>query len=455
MFKRDFIWGVSTAAYQIEGAAFEDGKGLSVWDTFCMNEGNVFDGHNGNIACDHYHRYKEDIKLMKELGVKHYRFSIAWTRIMPEGKGEINQKGVDFYNNLIDELLANSITPFITLFHWDTPQALEDIGGWKNPEISDWFAEYANVIGKSFGDRVKYFITINEPQSYLGGYHGRHSMPPNAGLSLRDMVPIVHNMLLAHGKATIALRNTVKNALISFAPCGSYFYPADENKPSDIEAARKVLFAPNPDINGVHWNISWYSDPIFLGRYPEEHLKYYEKYLPNTWKDDLKIINQPLDFCGQNIYCGRAVTTDENGDPKILPRKAGFSRFANSWGTVSPQSIKWAAIYLYERYKSPIVITENGMANNDTVSLDGKVHDPQRIDYLHRYIIALHEAVELGADINGYFQWSFMDNFEWAKGYNERFGMIYIDYETLDRIPKDSAYWYKDVITNNAQNIIK
>ncbi len=453
MFKKDFVWGVATAAYQIEGGAFEDGRGLSVWDTFCMEQGNVKFGHTGNVACDHYHKYKEDVALMKELGVKNYRFSVSWSRIIPNGIGEVNPKGIDFYNNLIDELLANGITPYMTLFHWDTPQALEDRGGWRNPDMSDWFANYARVIGENFGDRVKHFMTLNEPQSYLGGYEGRGSMPPKAGLENRFLVPVIHNTLLAHGKAVIALRDTVKDCKISYAPCGDYFYPLDENNPADIEAARKLTFRANDNFKGPHWNVAWFADPIFLGKYPEEHLVGYEQYLPKGWQEDLKIINQPLDFCAQNIYGARPATTDKDGNPVIVPLKVGFSRMSNAWGTVTPKSLKWASIFLYDRYKKPIFITENGMANNDTVSLDGKVHDPQRIDFLHRYIKALSEAADMGADIGGYFQWSFLDNFEWAQGYNERFGMIWVDYETLERIPKDSAYWYKTVMETNGENL--
>lgn len=454
MFKKDFIWGAASAAYQIEGGAFEDGKGLSVWDVFSHQPGNVFWNHNGDVACDHYHKYKEDIALFKKLGIKNYRFSVSWPRIIPNGIGEINPKGIEFYNNLIDELLANGITPYMTLFHWDTPKALDNMGGWRNPAISDYFEEYARVIAENFGDRVKYFMTLNEPQSFMHGYRERTGMPPTAGFPICEMVPTIHNVLMAHGKAAKVLRELVPDAKIGLAPCGNYFYPLDENNPSDIEAARQLTMGICQNTDDLHWNISWYSDPIYLGSYPAEQLEVYGKYLPDGWEDDLKTICQPLDFCGQNVYGGYPATMDENGKPKKVELPAGWTRLGNPVGTpVTPKSLKWATIFLYERYKLPILVCENGMACTDTVSVDGKVHDPQRIDYLHRYIKGIKEATEMGVDIMGYFVWSVMDVFEWSKGYTMRLGLIYVNYETLERIPKDSAYWYKELMETNAENL--
>lgn len=451
MFREDFIWGAATASYQIEGAAFEDGKGLSIWDTHCMEPGNVLHGDTGNIACDHYHKYKEDVALMKEMGLKAYRFSISWARILPEGIGKVNQKGIEFYNNLINELIAANITPYITLFHWDYPQALQNKGAWMNSESSEWFKEYARVVAENFGDRVKHYITFNEPQVFFSGYNGSH--PPKHQNPPQNMVPMAHNILLAHGKAVLEIRKIVKDAKVGFAPCGNFFYPLDESSKTDIAAARELMFKIEEMDNNFCGSITWWSDPVCLGRYPEKYSAFHKQFLPKNYEEDLKIIHQPLDFYCQNIYGGMPATTNEKGEPIVAELPPGFSRMANTWGTVTPKSIKWATYFLYERYGLPIIISENGMCNNDTVSLDGKVHDPQRIDYLHRYLSALNESIEMGTDVRGYFQWSLLDNFEWLEGYRDRFGLIYVDYKTLKRTPKDSAYWYKQVIAQNGKNL--
>ena len=453
MFKKGFLWGVGSAAFQVEGAANEDGKGPSNWDMHCKESGNISYGHSGDTACDQYHRYREDAALMKELGIKAYRFSISWPRIIPSGIGDTNPKGIEYYNSLITELIKNGIEPVITLFHWDLPAPLQEKGGFLNNEISDWFEYFAAVIADNFGDRVKYFITINEPQSFLGGYFST-SHPPKEKHTMGEMAVAVHNVLLCHGKAARVIRERVTDAKIGYAPCGSYFYPLDENNKKDIEAARELTFAPNrADINGTHWCISGYSDPIYLGCYPEEYLEYYEKYLPAGWQEDLKIIHQPTDFCGMNIYTGSAVTTDSSGKPYAVPKKPGHDIAANIWGFVTPPAIKWGAIFNYERYKKPIIITENGFCNADVIFMDGKVHDPQRIDYTHRHLLQLKEATDAGVDVAGYFHWTFLDNMEWQAGYTQRFGLVHVDFETQKRTPKDSAYWYKAVIKANGENL--
>ncbi len=444
-FKKDFVWGAATASYQIEGAWNEDGKGLSIWDVFSHEPNKICEGHTGDVACDHYHRYKQDVKLMKQLGIKAYRFSISWPRLIPNGVGKLNPKGVEFYSNLIDELLENGIEPYITLFHWDYPYELYKKGGWLNDDSVNWFADYAARVAELFSDRVKNFITFNEPQcfigeSYLGAVHA-----PGLRVSYKDVFQMCHNVLKAHGAAVIALRKNAKQPIkIGYAPTGTVCYPSSENE-ADIEAARKNMFKCNYINNGVMWNISWWSDPVILGKYPQDGLELYKEYLPEITDEDMKLINQPIDFFGSNIYNGEEVKSDSNGNPVIVAHKIGHGKTAIQW-TVTPESLRWGPKFYYERYKLPFFITENGMSAHDVVSLDGKVHDPNRIDFLNRYLIELEKATDDGVDIGGYFQWSFMDNFEWAKGYTERFGLVYVDYETQQRIPKDSAYWYKNWI---------
>lgn len=444
-FKKDFVWGAATASYQIEGAWNEDGKGLSIWDVFSHEPNKICEGHTGDVACDHYHRYKQDVKLMKQLGIKAYRFSISWPRLIPNGVGKLNPKGAEFYSNLIDELLENGIEPYITLFHWDYPYELYKKGGWLNDDSVNWFADYAARVAELFSDRVKNFITFNEPQcfigeSYLGAVHA-----PGLRVSYKDVFQMCHNVLKAHGAAVIALRKNAKQPIkIGYAPTGTVCYPSSENE-ADIEAARKNMFKCNYINNGVMWNISWWSDPVILGKYPQDGLELYKEYLPEITDEDMKLINQPIDFFGSNIYNGEEVKSDSNGNPVIVAHKIGHGKTAIQW-TVTPESLRWGPKFYYERYKLPFFITENGMSAHDVVSLDGKVHDPNRIDFLNRYLIELEKATDDGVDIGGYFQWSFMDNFEWAKGYTERFGLVYVDYETQQRIPKDSAYWYKNWI---------
>ncbi len=448
-FREDFIWGVATASYQIEGAAYEDGRGLSVWDDFCRQPGRVFEGHSGDTACDHYHRYPEDVALMAALGVKNYRFSIAWPRIFPEGKGAVNQKGLDFYKKLVDCLLAHGITPYATLYHWDYPLALMRHGGWLSPDSSDWFAEYTHTVGQALGDSLKNYFTLNEPQcfigiSYLGTVHA-----PGIQHSLKDNLAMAHNVLLAQGKAVQALRATVPGSQIGYAPTGTTYYPATSSE-ADINAAREATF----DVSEANWgfNIAWWSDPVLLGHYPEAGLRRLEAILPNIGPEDMKQIHQPLDFYGQNIYHSAPVMADATLGYREAARPVGHTKTAIGW-PVTPESLYWAPKFLYERYKTPMLITENGLSCQDGVSLDGKVHDPSRIDFLHRYLRNLRKASEEGADIRGYFQWSFMDNFEWAKGYDDRFGLVYVDYETQLRTPKDSAFWYQKVMETNGREL--
>ena len=446
-FAKDFVWGAATSSYQIEGTGRDSGKGQNIWDVFTKETGRVYEGHTGDIACDHYHRFREDVAYMKELGLKGYRFSIDWSRVLPEGTGKVNEKGIDFYNALIDELLEQGIEPYITLYHWELPYEIYKRGGWMNPEIVEWFGQYARLVAERFSDRVKYFFTLNEPQCFvgLGFLQGCHA--PGVKAPLRDTFEMAHNALKAHGRAVQMLRAYGKqNVQIGYAPTSGMCYPEKET-PKDIEAARKALFALPDDLSNWTWNVSWWSDPVILGKYPEEGMKKYEKYLPVITDEDMKLISQPIDFYGQNIYNGRCIRMGTDGRPEEVRRPAGFPKTATNW-PVTPEALYWGPKFLYERYRKPIYITENGMACHDTVSQDGKVHDPNRIDFLARYLKNLKRAAE-EIDIRGYFQWSLMDNFEWDKGYAERFGIIYVDFETQERIWKDSAYWYRDLIRRN------
>ena len=449
-FNKDFIWGAATAAYQIEGAWNEDGKGENVWDVFSHEYEHVFEGHTGDIACDHYHRYKEDVQLMKELGINAYRFSISWSRIIPDGIGEINPKGVEFYSNLIDELIANGIEPYVTLFHWDYPYALHKKGGWLNDDSVGWFAQYAAKISQLFSDRVKNFITFNEPQCFIGAGYMTGEHAPGYKVMYKDILQMCHNVLKAHGAAVIALRENAKQEIkVGYAPTGTSCYPASDRL-EDIEAARKKMFECAPLCRGLMWNVSWWSDPVILGKYPEDGLKMYRDYLPEITEEDMRLINQPLDFYANNIYNGQEIRADENGNPQRVGHKVGLAKTAIQW-PITPEALRWGPRFYYERYKLPFYITENGMSAHDVVSLDGKVHDPNRIDFLNRYLLELEKATDDGVDVRGYFQWSLIDNFEWAKGYNDRFGLIYVDYETQKRTPKDSYYWYKNWIEEHSK----
>lgn len=447
-FKKDFVWGVATASYQVEGAAYRDGKGLNIWDIFCKQEGKVIGYENGDEACGHYDRFKEDIQLMKEMGVKAYRFSLSWARILPKGIGEVNQKGIDFYNALIDELIAQGITPYITLYHWDLPYELHKKGGWLNSECVEWFGEYAKVVAEHFSDRVKHFFTMNEPQIFIGlGYmNGLHA--PGYKVSAHDGFQMAHHTLKAHGNGVIALRKYAKQPiLVSFAPTSLFHYPATDSE-EDIEAAREMTMGLSDDPLAFAMSVTWWSDPVFFGRYPEEGLIKYKDYLPEITEEDMKLIHQPLDFLGQNIYNGGEVRRGEDGKPEFVKRKQGYALTALKW-PVTPQALYWGPKFLYERYKLPIIITENGLSCHDMVSLDGKVHDPNRIDFLQRYLRALRQAANDGVDVMGYLAWSFMDNFEWHSGYAERFGLVYVDYPTQKRIIKDSGHWYKTIMESN------
>lgn len=447
-FKNDFIWGAATASYQVEGAYLDDGKGLNIFDTFCKIPNNIANNDNGDVACDHYHHFKEDVSLMKKIGLKAYRFSISWARILPDGTGKVNPAGIKFYSDLIDELLKNNIEPFITLYHWDMPLALDKLGGWRNPEIVRWFANYAKVIAENFSDRVKNFFTINEPQIIVGLGHQEGVHAPGLKLTAPELLEVCHNLLKAHGAAVIALRTFGKQKLnIGFAPCGSMNIP-ETNSPEDIDAARRSMFEFDDPSFAPH-SISWYNDAVILGHYPEREFKICEPFMPKITDSDMKLISQPIDFLGHNIYWGMTIS-GKSGKPIAVKHADDHKNKPHDW-PVTHDCIYWGTKFLYERYRTPIIISENGKSCLDIVSPDGCVHDEERISYLKGYLKCLKKSASEGNDIIGYFVWSLLDNFEWAYGYKERFGLIYIDYASQKRILKDSSFFYGDIIKSNGE----
>lgn len=445
-FPEGFTWGCAAASYQVEGAAYEDGKGLSVWDMLCKREGAIYEGNTGDVACDHYHRYEEDVALMKQIGLQAYRLSIAWPRVLPEGTGAVNDKGLDFYDRLVDALLAAGVQPWVTLFHWDYPHALYCKGGWLNRDSSDWFAEYTRVIVDKLSDRVAHWMTMNEPQCFIGLGHRDGIHAPGLKLDWPDITRAAHHALMAHGKSARVIRAHAKTKpLVGYAPVGNVFYPATTSD-LDIHAAKEAMFAM-PDTS--YWNNTWWMDPVYLGTYPEDGMaRYAGAATPPVEAGDMEIIHQRPDYFGVNIYNGKETRAAEGGGWEQIKRHDGFPVTHFHW-PVTPPCLYWASRFYYERYGLPMVITENGLSNPDWVALDGGVHDPQRIDFLQRHLREYGRAAEDGVPLMGYFQWSIMDNFEWAEGYKHRFGLIHVDYTTLERTLKDSALWYKQVIATN------
>jgi len=443
-FPKGFIWGAAASAYQIEGGAFEDGRGLSVWDMMCRKEKAIWRNQSGEVACDHYHRWRQDVALMKRIGLKAYRLSISWPRVLPEGVGEVNRKGLGFYQRLIDALLAAGIQPYVNLFHWDFPYALYGRGGWLNRDSADWFADYARVMVAALGDRVRQWMTMNEPQCFIGLGHRDGVHAPGDRLSWTKVLRAAHHALLAHGKAVQAIRATAKlKPIVGFPPVGIVKIPATQRK-QDVEAARRATFE---HAHRTVWSNTWFTDPVFLGRYPADGLKAFGRCAPAVRSGDMETISQELDYCGLNIYHGVPVRSRRGGWEEVPPA-VGEPLTAFRW-TVTPEALYWGPKFFYERYRKPILITENGMSNVDWIGLDGKVHDPQRIDFLGRYLRQCLQASRDGVPVLGYFHWSILDNFEWADGYKERFGLVYVDYPTQRRIPKDSAFWYSQVIRSN------
>ena len=447
MFRDDFVWGVASSAYQIEGRDANDGAGAMIWDKF-IAEGGTKDGYGAEVACDHMHRYKDDFALMRLMGIKAYRFSISWARLIPEGTGKVNEKAVALYRDMILEMKKNGIEPYLTMYHWEFPQALQDRGGWLNEEVIQWFGEYARVVAENFSDICENFITLNEPECFVGIGHMSGWHAPGLHLPYKDVFQIAHNALRAHGQAVINLRKYACRPIkVGYAPTCGMAYPVS-NKPEDVEAARKVLFGFYQPMDNWTWNVAWFNDPVFLGKYPEEGLEKFAEYLPEITEEDMQLIHQPLDFMGQNIYNGYYVRAGADGEPEFVNRAPGFPKTAADW-PVTPEAFYYGIKFLTERYPLPLYITENGMSCHDIVSKDGRVHDPNRITFLDSYLSAMQKAYDEGADVRGYFLWTFLDNFEWADGYKQRFGIVYVDFTTQQRIVKDSALWYQKVIKTN------
>lgn len=448
-FPSNFTWGAATSAYQIEGGWNADGKGESTWDHFCHWGGNVYKHHTGDVATDHYHRYAEDVQLMQQIGLQAYRFSIAWARVMPEGTGAVNAAGLGFYDRLVDALLSAGIQPWITLFHWDMPYSIYLRGGWRNREITTWFADYTATVVDRLSDRVTHWMTINEPHIFLGPGEHEAVQTEHGRKSHAERLIVAHNTLLAHGHAVRTIRARAKKPpTVGWAPIGRCKVPAS-NSPADIAAARAATI-------GIHhkdfWNNAWFADPIVFGRYPEDGLRLYGADAPKPQPGDMEVISSPIDFYGINVYDAEIIKAGHSGEPVKVDFPPGHPQNALRWYIV-PEALYWGPKFLYERYKVPMAVTENGLSNLDWVDLDGRVRDPQRIDYTRRYLLQLRRAIADGVDMRAYFHWSLLDNFEWQNGYKERFGMIHVDYATLKRTLKDSAYWYRRVIETNGASL--
>ena len=444
-FSENFVWGAAAASYQIEGAHDEDGKGLSVWDVFSHTPEKVYNGDTGDIACDHYHRYEEDVAIMKEIGLHAYRLSVSWPRVLPNGVGQVNEKGLDFYDRLVDELLKNDITPYITLFHWDLPFELYCKGSWMNRDSVGWFADYSSAVVKTLGDRVQNWITFNEPSVFtmLGYDMGIHA--PGDKLTNKHLMRMLHHVNMAHGEAVKAIRANAKGDVsVGIAPTTGPTYPVVEDE-AHINAARIGFNTVWEEAK--LWNVTVWLDPILKGEYPEQALQLWGDDIPIR-EGDMDVMKQDIDFLGVNIYQGTPIQVDENGVPDRATFRTGYPLTMMDW-PVTPKALYYGPKFLYERYGLPIIITENGLASMDWVALDGKVHDEGRIDFLKRYLREYKRAAADGVELAGYFQWSIMDNFEWAEGYKRRFGLVYVDYETQERTLKESAKWYREVIKSN------
>ena len=434
-FPHDFLWGSATSAYQIEGAWNEDGRGESIWDRFSHTPGKVTDGDTGDIACDHYHHYEDDIALMRKLGLKAYRFSISWPRVLPLGKGRINAQGLDFYDRLVDRLCAANIEPFLTLYHWDLPQALQEEGGWDNRDVAYAFADYAALMVKRLGDRVKYWATFNEPNviTHLGYVTGEHA----PGLKDQRMAyQVAHHLMVAHGLGVQAIRAVNPGIDAGIVLNHSMVDPVSD-RIEDVSAADK------------HWdaNEALFLDLLFKGHYPPVLYETVGSNMPKIQNGDMALISQKLDFVGINYYSRGVV--GENGR---LDKVEGSEYTDMDWEICAPALHRLLVKINAEYDLPPIYIAENGAAFKDEISQDGKVHDPRRIDFLKNHFIQVRLAMLKGVDVRGYMVWSLMDNFEWGYGFSKRFGLIHVDYETRKRLIKDSGEWYAEVIKNNEVN---
>jgi beta-glucosidase len=447
-FPDGFVWGTATAAYQIEGAWDEDGRGPSIWDTFVRSPGKVLGGQTGDVACDHYHRWESDLDLMVELGVNAYRLSVSWPRVLPAGAGAVEPRGLAFYDRLVDGLLARGIAPYVTLYHWDLPQLLEDDGGWLNRQTAERFGEYAGVVGERLGDRAAAWITLNEPfvTSSFGYSFGVHAPGRFLGLAVW---PVVHHLLLGHGLAVQALRAAGVRGPIGITDNLSPVGAQDPDSAADVAAAARL---------DTYYNRQ-FLDPILLGTQPGDPADLYPGSDLSVVRDgDAAIIATPIDILGVNFYNPQLAKAGGPDNPmgfELVPI-TGVPRTGFDWPVV-PEALTELLVGLRERYGDalpPIYVTENGTSVPDELGADGRVRDPFRWAYLDRHVRAVHAAITAGADVRGYFCWSLLDNFEWAEGFEQRFGLVYVDFATQQRITKDSFAWYRQVVRGQAAGIV-
>jgi beta-glucosidase len=441
-FPDDFLWGAATSAYQIEGSPLADGAGPSIWQRFAHTPGMMANGDNGDIACDHYNRMESDVALMKNMGLKAYRFSIAWARVLPNGKGAVNQKGLDFYARLVDTLITNGIEPLATLYHWDLPAALDDRGGWLNPDIASWFADYATVMFKRLDGGVKKWATLNEPWVVTDGGYLHGVLAP--GHRNKFETPIAsHHLLRAHGAAVKAYRATGKHQIgivVNLEPK----YPATQNA-DDVAAAKRAHAYMNRQ----------YLDPVFFGKYPDELKEIFGEAWPQWPQEDFDLIKQPIDYLGVNYYTRSVTKHNENNYPlRVLPVRQRATYTETGW-EVFPQGLTDTLAWIRDRYKNPpVYITENGSAFYDPpVVENGVLDDPLRVNYQKKHLRAVSDAIAQGCDIRGYMAWSFMDNLEWSLGFAKRFGIVHVDFATQTRTIKASGHLYSKVIATNGQSL--
>jgi beta-glucosidase len=439
-FPPSFLWGASTSAYQIEGSPLADGAGPSIWQRFAHSPGRTTNGDTGDIACDHYRRFRDDVTLMSELGLQAYRFSIAWSRIFPQGTGAVNSRGLDFYEQLVDALLAANIKPNATLFHWDLPAALDDRGGWLNRDVAEWFGEYAATVYRRLGDRVAMWATLNEPWVVTDGGYLHGALAPGHR-NLFEAPIASHNLLRAHGRGVQAFRAETRAGQIGLVVNLEPKHPAT-NSSDDERAAER----------GDAYMNRQYLDPVFKGTYPDEMQDIFGHAWPEFPADDFTLIGQPIDFLGVNYYT-RGVVRD---DPLALPLRLAYVRqpdhaYTETGWEVHPPSLTRTLLWVTERYgRIPLYITENGAAFYDAPhAIDGRVEDPLRVWYYREHLKAARDAIANGVDLRGYFAWSLLDNYEWSLGFSKRFGIVHVDYESQKRTPKASAYYYRDVIRSN------
>ena len=441
-FPDGFLWGAATAAHQVEGSPLADGAGPSIWTRFAHTPGMTSNGDTGDIACDHYRRWKGDVQMMRELGLTAYRFSVSWSRVLPEGIGRVNQAGLDFYSRLVDELQANGIEPLLTLYHWDLPAALDDRGGWLNRDSSDWFAEYGRVLYRALDGRVKKWVTLNEPWVIADGGYLHVALEPGHR-SLFEAPIASHNLMRAHGAAVQAYRAEGKHEIglvVNIEPK----YPASDS-PEDHAAVRRAHAYMNQQ----------YLDPALLGSYPPELGDIFGQAWPQWPDEDFTLIRQPLDFIGVNYYT-RSVTHAAASyplDTGVVRQPLGT--YTETGWEVFPQGLTDTLLWIRERYGDiPLYVTENGAAFFDPpVAENDRIRDPLRIDYLHKHLRAIHDAISQGCDVRGYMAWSLLDNMEWSLGYSKRFGIVHVNYATQQRTPKDSARWYADVIATHGGHL--